>query len=58
MASPYMACLVKDNGTFLAHTAPGDESRHCLGETRNPLELTMLKEMKENPTVRWRAVTR
>ena len=45
----YMACLVNDNGTFLAHTNPAMESRHCLGETQNPLELAMLKEMKGKP---------
>ncbi len=45
----YMACLVNDNGTFLAHTNPAMESRHCLGETQNPLELAMLKEMKAKP---------
>jgi adenylate cyclase len=45
----YMACLVNDNGTFLAHTNPAMESRHCLGDTQNPLELAMLKAMKEKP---------
>ena len=44
-----MACLVNDNGTFLAHTNPAMESRHCLGDTQNPLELAMLKEMKAKP---------
>jgi adenylate cyclase len=42
----YMACLVNDNGTFLAHTNPEMATRHCLGDTQNPLELTMLQEMK------------
>jgi adenylate cyclase len=42
----YMACLVNDNGTFLAHTDPEMAARHCLGDTQNPLELTMLQEMK------------
>jgi adenylate cyclase len=45
----YMACLVKDNGTFLAHTNPEMATRHCLGDTQNPLELAMLKEMKARP---------
>jgi adenylate cyclase len=43
----YMACLVSDNGNFLAHTAPEMQARHCLGETGDPLEQAMLKEMKE-----------
>jgi adenylate cyclase len=45
----YMACLLNDNGTFLAHTNPAMESRHCLGETQNPLELAMLQEMRHKP---------
>jgi class 3 adenylate cyclase len=45
----YMACLLNDNGNFLAHTNPAMKSRHCLGETQNPLELSMLQEMKEKP---------
>ena len=45
----YMACLVNDNGTFLAHTSPEMATRHCLGDTQNPLELAMLKAMKEKP---------
>jgi len=43
----YMACLVNDNGIFLAHTAPEMQARHCLGETSDPLEQAMLKAMKE-----------
>jgi adenylate cyclase len=42
----YMACLVNDNGTFLAHTNPAMRPRLCLGDTQNPLELTMLRDMK------------
>jgi adenylate cyclase len=42
----YMACLVNDNGTFLAHTNPEMTSRHCLGDTQDPLELAMLQGLK------------
>jgi class 3 adenylate cyclase len=42
----YMACLVTDNGTFLAHTNQAMATRHCLGDTENPLELTLLQEMQ------------
>ncbi len=45
----HMACLVNENGTFLAHSSPAMESRHCLGDTQNPLELAMLQEMKAKP---------
>ena len=45
----YMACLVNDQGQFLAHTNPEMAARHCLGETQNPLELAMLRAMKEKP---------
>jgi adenylate cyclase len=41
-----MACLVNESGIFLAHTNPAMESRHCLGETQNPLELAMRQELK------------
>jgi adenylate cyclase len=44
-----MACLVNDEGQYLAHSNPAMRSRHCLGETRNPLELAMLKDMKVKP---------
>ena len=42
-----MACLVNDSGVYLAHSNPAMQSRHCLGETRNPLELAMREEIKE-----------
>jgi adenylate cyclase len=45
----YMACLVNDNGRFLTHTNPEMEGRVSLGETKNPLELAMLKDMKTKP---------
>jgi class 3 adenylate cyclase len=45
----FMACLVNDQGQFLAHTNPEMTARHCLGETQSPLELAMLKSMKEKP---------
>ena len=44
-----MACLVSDEGHYLAHSNPAMQGRHCLGETQNPLELAMLKAMKEKP---------
>ena len=44
-----MACLVNDEGHYLAHSNPAMQGRHCLGETQNPLELAMLKAMKEKP---------
>ena len=44
-----MACLVSDEGHYLAHSNPAMQGRHCLGETQNPLELSMLKAMKEKP---------
>jgi len=42
-----MACLVSDQGHYLAHSSPAMQARHCLGETKDPLELAMLKAMKE-----------
>jgi adenylate cyclase len=42
-----MACLVNDVGQYLAHSNPAMRARHCLGETHDPLELAMLKEMKK-----------
>ena len=44
-----MACLVNDEGHYLAHSNPAMQGRHCLGETQDPLELAMLKAMKEKP---------
>ncbi len=44
-----MACLVSDEGRYLAHSNPAMQGRHCLGETQNPLELAMLKAIKEKP---------
>ena len=37
-----MACLVNNEGIYLAHSNPAMRARHCLGETNNPLELEML----------------
>jgi len=45
----HMACLVDETGLYLAHTSPQMEGRHCLGDTRDPLELAMLQAMKEKP---------
>ncbi len=44
-----MACLVDQEGRYLAHSSPAMQSRHCLGGTGDPLELAMLKTMKEKP---------
>jgi adenylate cyclase len=44
-----MACLVNDEGQYLAHSNPAMKARHCLGETRDPLEIAMLKEIKVKP---------
>jgi class 3 adenylate cyclase len=44
-----MACLVSEKGHYLAHSSPAMEGRHCVGETQDPLELAMLKAMKEKP---------
>jgi class 3 adenylate cyclase len=43
------ACLVSQEGQFLAHTSPAMKTRHCLGETQDPLELAMLQAMKTRP---------
>jgi class 3 adenylate cyclase len=45
-----MACLVSDEGHYLAHSNPAMQGRHCLGDTQNPLELAMLKAIKEQPS--------
>ena len=45
-----MACLVNDHGIYLAHSNPAMAGRHCLGETKDPLEVAMLTEMKEKPS--------
>jgi adenylate cyclase len=42
-----MACLVSQEGHYLAHSSAAMQARHCVGETRDPLELAMLKAMKE-----------
>jgi len=42
-----MACLVNQEGYYLAHSSSAMQARHCLGETRDPLELAMLKAMQE-----------
>jgi adenylate cyclase len=44
-----MACLVNREGQYLAHSNPAMQARHCLGETQDPLELAMLKAVKEKP---------
>ena len=45
-----MACLVNTQGEYLAHSNPAMQSRHCLGETQDPLELAMLMALKEKKT--------
>lgn len=40
-----MACLVSQEGHYLAHSSSAMQARHCLGETQDPLELAMLKAM-------------
>jgi adenylate cyclase len=45
-----MACLVNREGEYLAHSSPMMQNRHCLGETQDPLEVAMLKDMKEKPS--------
>jgi adenylate cyclase len=45
-----MACLVNDEGHYLAHSNPAMRARHCLGETKDPLEIAMLRDMKEKPS--------
>ncbi len=42
-----MACLVSQEGYYLAHSSAMMAARHCLGETQDPMELAMLKAMKE-----------
>jgi adenylate cyclase len=44
-----MACLVNQGGNYLAHSSSAMQARHCLGETKDPLEMAMLKAMKEKP---------
>ncbi len=42
-----MACLVSQEGHYLAHSSSAMQARHCLGETQDPMELAMLQAMKE-----------
>ena len=44
-----MACLVSQKGQYLAHSSPAMQSRLCLGGTGDPLELAMLKDMRDKP---------
>jgi adenylate cyclase len=45
-----MACLVTDQGIYLAHSTPAMQDRHCLGETHDPLEIAMLKQLRNHPS--------
>jgi adenylate cyclase len=44
-----LAFLVDDSGKVLAHTEPYPESDHHLDQMKTPLELTLIKRMKEEP---------
>jgi len=44
-----MACLVSRDGLYLAHSNPAMQTRHCLGEGQDPLELEMLAAMQKEP---------
>ncbi len=48
--SGYMACLVDEDGRYLAHTDPKMKGMRRLGETHVPLELQTLAAMKEKPS--------
>jgi adenylate cyclase len=43
-----MACLVNNEGIYLAHSNPAMRARHCLGEKNDSLEMEMLTALKEN----------
>jgi adenylate cyclase len=45
----YMACLVDNQGRYLAHTNPEMKGMTRLGETKNPLEQAVLIEMQNKP---------
>ena len=45
-----MACLVSKEGLYLAHSNPAMQTRHCLAEAQDPLELKMLAAMQEKPS--------
>ena len=42
----YMACLVDDQGRYLAHTNPSMKGLRKLGDSHNPLDKILLKEMQ------------
>jgi class 3 adenylate cyclase len=44
-----VACLIEDSGMFLVHTESMLKGRNQLGETDDPLELGILKAMKDKP---------
>lgn len=43
-----MACLVSREGHYLAHSSSAMQARHCLGDSRDPMELAMIQAMKDN----------
>jgi class 3 adenylate cyclase len=45
----YMACLVDNQGRYLAHTNPEMKGMTRLGETEDPLEQAVLTEMQNKP---------
>jgi class 3 adenylate cyclase len=47
--SSYMACLVDENGRYLAHTDPHMKGMEKLGEDRDPLDLQTLAAIREKP---------
>ena len=43
-----MACLLEVNrGLYLAHSDATMKNRHCLAETKDPLEIALVEAMKE-----------
>jgi len=45
-----LLCLVDKDGRYLAHPDPAMKGRHCLGESRDELEVALLQAMQENPS--------
>jgi adenylate cyclase len=46
----YMACLVAEDGRYLAHTDPQMKGMGNLGETGDPLDMAILKAMQTQPS--------
>ncbi|MBU1584215.1 MAG: HAMP domain-containing protein [Proteobacteria bacterium] len=45
-----MACIVDQNGKYMAHTNMTMKDRHYLGGENDPLEIEILEQMKTNPS--------